>query len=324
MKLKAGSIVQLTDNYRSHPLILKLYSQMFYSGSLIAQVDPSNCPEDQHLLSKFGNIPLLFKHINGVEARDEDSPSWHNQAEMDEVAHVVSKLVKSGCAPEEIGIIAPYQKQVQKLQSFIYNNRHQFAGVVVGTVEFLQGSKRRVIVITTVRSREHDRVETTDRKYRLGFLHNQKRLNVSISRAKAMLIIVGNAELLFKHDRHFEYLIRFFDHHGACEGPEFFDNEFFESGMLFEEMESKQEIFLSAKSLALNEVPPLSDAEDAKALSDMVQLSLGVSALISSDDEGAGGSSKSDNYDVDVYHHDVLGKERNRSDPLLAHLPPIT
>jgi helicase MOV-10 len=67
----------------------------------------------------------------------------------------------------------------------------------VGSVEEFQGQERRAILISTVRS-SHDHLEF-DAKHRLGFLANPKRFNVSITRAKALIVIVGNPAILL-HD----------------------------------------------------------------------------------------------------------------------------
>jgi superfamily I DNA and/or RNA helicase len=51
--------------------------------------------------------------------------------------------------------------------------------------------------MSTVRS-SHDHLEF-DAKHRLGFLSNPKRFNVSITRAKALVVVVGNPAILM-HD----------------------------------------------------------------------------------------------------------------------------
>uniref|UniRef100_A0AC34FDV3 DNA2/NAM7 helicase-like C-terminal domain-containing protein n=1 Tax=Panagrolaimus sp. ES5 TaxID=591445 RepID=A0AC34FDV3_9BILA len=62
----------------------------------------------------------------------------------------------------------------------------QYPGMTVDTVERFQGSERRVIIMTTVR---------TDA---VGFLQEYRRFNTAITRCKHMLIVIGDARLLIK------------------------------------------------------------------------------------------------------------------------------
>jgi hypothetical protein len=64
----------------------------------------------------------------------------------------------------------------------------------VGTVELFQGDERRVIIISTVRSDMG--ADIADDRHNLGFLNNPKRFNVSVTRAKCLLIVIGNPVLL--------------------------------------------------------------------------------------------------------------------------------
>ena len=66
--------------------------------------------------------------------------------------------------------------------------------VKVGSVECFQGQERRVILLSTVRA-EQDKV-SEDIRYNLGFVANPRRFNVALTRAKALLIVVGSPSVL--------------------------------------------------------------------------------------------------------------------------------
>ena len=53
-----------------------------------------------------------------------------------------------------------------------------------------------MIIVSTVRSQQ--KFLAHDFRHKLGFLRNPKRFNVAITRAKALLIVVGNPYLLFQ------------------------------------------------------------------------------------------------------------------------------
>jgi helicase MOV-10 len=219
-------ITKLEQNYRSHPAILELPNKLFYDGDLEVAADPlsshSLC-NWEHLPTK--GVPLIFHGIEGNDKREGNSPSWFNADEASVVAEYVRKLVvETRMNPvqlAEIGVISPYAKQVQKLQTLLkyeYGNDAAFKQLKVASVELFQGQERRVIIISTVRSSE--KYLEFDQKHRLGFLTNPKRFNVAITRAKSLLIVVGNPKVL-STDEHWGALIRHCQQNGSYTGCSF-------------------------------------------------------------------------------------------------------
>ena len=80
------------------------------------------------------------------------------------------------------GIITPYRKQVSAIKAHI-NDKNLYE-CSVGTINKFQGLERKVIIISMVRNSF------------MGFTKNPKLFNVAVSRAKALLIVVGNPTLL--------------------------------------------------------------------------------------------------------------------------------
>ncbi|CAG8489963.1 9473_t:CDS:2 [Acaulospora morrowiae] len=190
--------VKLRMNYRSHPEILRVPNELFYQNELEACGDESII---QSLLNSNAlhkkNYPIKFVSVYGRDMQEGRSPSWFNIDEAAEILKIVRELVeKDHVRIEDIGIITPYCKQVEKIK--ILMEEHNFDGLDVGTVENFQGRERPVILISTVRSTSKNLKH--DRKFCLGFLNEPKRFCVAVTRARAFMAVVGNPNLLFLDD----------------------------------------------------------------------------------------------------------------------------
>jgi len=188
-------ICKLIHNYRSHPKILQFPSQLFYDGDLIASGDPvvveSFCGWEE---LPNPQVPIIFHGIIGEDQREGNSPSWFNPLEVMEVLSYVKKITsrkKNPVKPQDIGVVTPYHKQVTKLRKVL--SKH-FPDVKVGSVEEFQGQEKTAIIISSVRS--SSKYVEFDQKYNLGFLKNAKRFNVAITRAKSLLVLIGNPFVL--------------------------------------------------------------------------------------------------------------------------------
>ncbi|XP_055378791.1 probable RNA helicase armi [Condylostylus longicornis] len=227
-------ITKLIYNYRSVPSILQSYNDLFYDGELLSSIKANDSREftllkSLKILSKtFDKKPvehgLIFYGIRGQNRQDLDSPSWYNGEEASQLFLFSLKLLKEGIEPKQIGIITPYQKQVKKIRNlFLESDLTELPKI--GTVEEFQGQERDIILISTVRSAKA--LVHVDLKHTLGFLQSSKRMNVAISRARALLAIFGNPHLL-SLDPNWEKLIQYCVSRNAytgCDLPTSFDNK---------------------------------------------------------------------------------------------------
>ncbi|NXP23788.1 SDE3 helicase, partial [Scytalopus superciliaris] len=224
-------VTKLLWNYRSHEAILKIPNELFYDSELKAcesdGLDVRNLYCNWEELPKKG-FPIIFHGVCGEDQREEKSPSFFNTAEIEVLVDYLKKLLQSrgkkGCptvSPKEIGIISPYRKQVEKIRKAITSldpvlqRLSDISQLKVGSVEQFQGQERRVILISTVRS--CSTYLQFDETFRLGFLKNPKRLNVALTRAKALLIVVGNPTVLSK-DEHWNRFLRYCKGEGGYTG----------------------------------------------------------------------------------------------------------
>jgi len=192
-------ITKLTRNFRSHPALLTLPARLFYSNELIPCADKAlvdSCLNFPGLTDAArGMTPLLVYGVIGQDLREEASPSFFNPEEVVLVIGFVEQVLAMTdlkVEEEDIGVITPYRRQVQKIRGRL--DQRGIKGVTVGTTEEFQGQERRIIILSTVRSSPE--YVNIDHQYRLGFLADPKRFNVAITRSQALLIVVGNPHIL--------------------------------------------------------------------------------------------------------------------------------
>ncbi|XP_014478416.1 PREDICTED: probable RNA helicase armi [Dinoponera quadriceps] len=217
-------VTQLLINYRSLPEILELSNSLFYHSELLPQISSKKSQEAKLLETLRAELPerngsppaIVFHGVDGENLRDSESPSWYNPQEATQVYLYLLKLYKYGLEPDDIGIITPYQKQVMQIRDLLFELDLKIPKV--SSVEGFQGQERKVIILSAVRSCNN--LIDEDIKHALGFVASPKRLNVAITRARALLIILGNPKLL-SMDPHWRSVLIHCMNRGAYTGCNF-------------------------------------------------------------------------------------------------------
>ncbi|EFA02630.2 putative RNA helicase armi-like Protein [Tribolium castaneum] len=225
-KYNPSALTKLVKNYRSHKVIIDQPNKLFYDDELESAGDNliNAALNWEHLPNR--QFPLIFHSVVGIDQREKTSPSFFNIQEVQIVMDYLNKLI--GCKmqgisinEDHIGVVTPYKKQAEKIRHSCLKKKYS-ESLMVGTVEQFQGQEKLIIIISTVRSKS-DLIKF-DLKFHLGFLNNPKRFNVAITRAKALLIIVGNPNIL-QHDNYWRSMISYCENNNALIGDKFvFDN----------------------------------------------------------------------------------------------------
>ncbi|OQR75030.1 putative helicase MOV-10-like [Tropilaelaps mercedesae] len=195
-------LTKLVRNFRSHHLLLELPNRLFYDDELMACGNRkfTHAMVNYELLPETG-VPMIFHGIKGVERQEKQNPSFYNPEEIAVIEDYVVNLMKSKdfegnpIREQDIGIISPYRRQVLKIRQVLENRGYK--NITVGSTEEFQGQERLIMLVSTVRSNANKAFDDV-KGQTLGFLKNQKRFNVAITRAKALLIVVGDPTVLRK------------------------------------------------------------------------------------------------------------------------------
>ncbi|NXY83409.1 SETX helicase, partial [Alcedo cyanopectus] len=181
-------IVQLTVQYRMHPDICLFPSNYVYGRTL----KTDRATEENRCSSGWPFQPyLIFDVGDGREERDNDS--FSNPQEVKLVMELIRtiKEKRKDLGLRHIGIITPYSAQKKKIQEQLDRVFRSNSPVEVDTVDAFQGREKDCIIVTCVRA------NTT--KGSIGFLASLQRLNVTITRARFSLFILGRLKTLMEN-----------------------------------------------------------------------------------------------------------------------------
>lgn len=193
----------LTVQYRMNEKIMEFSNHRFYRNRLIADESVKHhtikelfstnsfkkIPEKERLTIIDPMNPIVWvdtEKLNSKERSRKGSMSKENVLEASLIDTIVSSFLRKGIKPKDIGVITPYYDQKILLNSFITNDYLE-----IDTVDGFQGREKEIIIVSLTRSNPFGNI---------GFLKDLRRLNVSITRARRKLIVIGDSSTVCSDD----------------------------------------------------------------------------------------------------------------------------
>jgi len=185
--IAADQGVFLTETRRLHPDVCAFTSELFYEGRLVSR--PENARQRLNARGSLGGTGLRFAPVEHSGNQNE-SPE-----EVERVATAMNDLLRSGATwtdktgkthalgLQDILIVAPYNAQVSALTDRLP------MGSRVGTVDKFQGQQAAVVFYSMATSTPEDAPRGME------FLYSLNRLNVAVSRARCVAVIVASPVL---------------------------------------------------------------------------------------------------------------------------------
>jgi uncharacterized protein len=179
--------VFLTETRRLHPDVCAFTSELFYEGRLVAR--PENAQQRLNVTDPLGGTGLRFASVQHSGNQNE-SPE-----EVEKVEAAVEGLLKGGATwtnkkgethaltLDDILVVAPYNAQVAALIERLPARSR------VGTVDKFQGQEAPIVLYSMATSTPEDAPRGME------FLYSLNRLNVAVSRALCVAVIVASPAL---------------------------------------------------------------------------------------------------------------------------------
>ena len=181
--------VFLPKTFRMHPNVCSLISDQVYDGRL-----KSDDITNSHIIQttgpliskKYGIVFVPVIHEGNAQGSDE---------EVEEIVKIAYELIGCSYWPENVGqqsrkvawndilFVAPYNYQVNLLRAALGSKAQ------IGSVDKFQGQEAPIVIMSMCTS------EASESPRGIDFLFSKNRLNVAISRAQSLAIVVGSPKL---------------------------------------------------------------------------------------------------------------------------------
>ena len=178
----------LDQTRRMRPSVCQFISDAFYDGRLKAHESSASRSLDLSDAVGLPNEGIVFipaEHEGCSQKSEEEGEIIRSKFEallgqkFTDTDGAVRSIVK-----EDILVVTPYNVQVNHLRSVLPKNAR------VGTVDKFQGQEAPIVLISMVTSSGEDLPRNIE------FLYSKNRLNVAISRAQCLAVVVANPNLL--------------------------------------------------------------------------------------------------------------------------------
>jgi len=202
-KQRPEAVHLLSIQYRMHPEISLFPSQLFYQGRL--QDGPGMAERTKRVWQdnpRFG----IYRFFNVIGSQESSVGfSATNPTEVQIAVQLYARLTKEFPSinfASRVGFITPYREQLKALRLAF---RKRFGEDIVSSVDFntvdgFQGQEKDIIVLSCVRA--GPALES------IGFLRDERRMNVALTRAKCSLFVLGHAPTLERSDENWRSLIQ--------------------------------------------------------------------------------------------------------------------
>ena len=191
---RGGYSTMLTETYRMNDALTAWPSRTFYEGELrpapgigerrlslngryIGRWSAALAPEE----------PAIFVELFGTNT------TIRSRREADVVVDLIVALLTEGVPADEIGVVTPYRAQGREIRNLLRRalpDPDRRRSIVIDTVERMQGQEREVILVSLTTSSPAFAAELAD------FYFQPQRLNVTITRPRTKLILVGSSSVL--------------------------------------------------------------------------------------------------------------------------------
>jgi predicted RecB family nuclease len=179
--------VFLDRSYRMHPDLTAFVSDLAYEGRL-------RSADGRERVAVLGEGPLSGSGLRVVPVRHELTAADKSQQETDVVARLWQSVQGSTwrnylgeeapICPSDVLVVAPYNAQVALIKAALPG------GARVGTVDKFQGQEAPVVIYSMTST------SADDAPRGVSFLYDLNRLNVAVSRAQALAVVVLSPLLL--------------------------------------------------------------------------------------------------------------------------------
>ncbi len=196
--------IMLQQQYRCHSQIMDVFNH-FYSGQLRIGFEGQNKAKEHNISLTINGFPVITpeKHIyfidcqSGHESRRANSTSIRNEREAEVIESLIARindyfLKHPSLTKLSLGVICTYGDQARLIKNKLNRRKYQDFSQsngekpIISTVDDFQGDERDIIFLSLVRNPE------CPNRSNPGFINAYQRINVALSRARRLLIIVGN------------------------------------------------------------------------------------------------------------------------------------